>query len=194
MPLYLSRVYPPSVRETGTFDVPRQSRASPLVQPPDVPWKWLTASRMGSLLRRWSLLPTSSRVQRRAPACGRAATLLRLGAASPVAPCRPACRAPSDASSAMEPRRATHSPPRRDHHFARATHEPLPWPVTRGCTIHPGTNRARTTRTAAVLRLARAPMRRATCLPRLGGRGVLKPHALLSAAAFSAAGAKRARY
>ena len=177
MPLYLSRVYPPSVRETGTFDVPRQSRASPLVQPPDVPWKWLTASRMGSLLRRWSLLPTSSRVQRRALACGGAATLLRLGAASPVALCRTACRAPSDASSAMEPRRATHSPPRRDHHFARATHEPLPWPWTRGCT----------TRTAAVLRLARATMRRATCLPRLGGRGMLKPHALLSAA-----GAKRA--
>ena len=178
MPLYLSRVCPPSVHETGTFDVPRQSRAGPLVQPPDVTWKWLAASRMGSLL------PTSSRVQRRAPACGRAATLLRLGAASPVAPCRPACRAPSDASSAMEPRRATHSPPRRDHHFARATHEPLPWPWTRGCT----------TRTAAVLRLARASMRRATCLPRLGGKGVLKPHALLSAAAFSAAGAKRARY
>ena len=50
-----------------------------------------------------------------------------------------------------------------------------------------GTNRARTTRTAAVLRRARATMRRAACLSRL------KRHAPLGAAALSAAGANRAR-
>ena len=50
-----------------------------------------------------------------------------------------------------------------------------------------GTNRARTTRTAAVLRRARATMRRAACLSRL------KRHAPLGAAALSAAGANKAR-
>ena len=74
------------------------------------------------------------------------------------------CCAPSDPSSTNQEQSSLFP--------ARATHEPLPWPGSRGCTI----------------------MRRATCLSRLksgdveAAGGVLQPHA-----PPSAAGVKRAR-
>ena len=106
--------------------------------------------------------------------------------------CGMQCCAPSDPSSTNQEQSSLFP--------ARATHEPLPWHGSRGSTIHPGTNRVRPTRTAAVLRRARTTMRRATCLSRLksvdveAAGGVLKRHALLSAPALGAADAKRSRY
>ena len=100
--------------------------------------------------------------------------------------CGMQCCAPSDPSSTNQEQSSLFP--------ARATHEPLPWHGSRGSTIHPGTNRVRPTRTAAVLRRARTTMRRATCLSRLksgdveAAGGVLQPHA-----PPSAAGVKRAR-
>ena len=78
--------------------------------------------------------------------------------------CGMQCCAPSDPSSTNQEQSSLFP--------ARATHEPLPWPGSRGCTI----------------------MRRATCLSRLksgdveAAGGVLQPHA-----PPSAAGVKRAR-